>query len=126
MVIMLIGASMVTFFVLPGLGILQSLFVLGAVWHSCFVGYCVLAWRMETLELREGMCVLRSGVIVKVGKTIGYDSISDYQVVQSLFGRLFGYGTVVLVLESREGTKQVRLPYIPEVRQVTEALECGR
>jgi len=68
---------------------------------------------METLELFPKHFALRSGVIVKEGKTIGYDSIVDSQVIESLIGRMLGYGTVVLVLESREGTKRIAIPYLP-------------
>jgi len=123
MLIMLIGASMLTFFVFPGLGVLQYLFMLGTVGHTCFVFYCVLAWRLETLEFRAAMCILRSGVIIKEGKTIGYGSITDSRIVKSLFGRLFGYGTIVLVLESREGTKQIVLPYLAQVEWVAGYFE---
>ena len=123
MLIMLIGSSIVVFIAFPSWSILQYLFMLGTVGHTCFVLYCVLAWRLETLEFRDRMCILRSGVIIKEGKTIGYDSITDTQIVQSLIGRVLGYGSIRLILESREGTKELMLPYIAEVHAVSEMLE---
>jgi len=123
MLIMLIGSSIVVFISFPSWSIFQYLFMLGTVGHTCFVFYCVLAWRMETLEIRDRMCVLRSGVFVKEGKTIGYESITDSQVVVSLFGRILGYGSIRLVLESGEGTKELMLPYIAEVHAISEMLE---
>jgi len=123
MLIMLIVSSTIVFIAFPSWSILQYLFMLGTVGHACFVFYCVLAWRLETLEFRASMCILRSGVIIKEGKTIGYESITDSRIVQGLIGRLLGYGTIVLVLESREGRKQIVLPYLAQVEWVAGYFE---
>lgn len=78
-----------TVLVVGGL-ILAGIVLLSAV----MVGLAVLVWRKQSYALVESGVHYRAGILFKKHIHITWDRVQSVEIQQSLFGRIFGFGTV--------------------------------
>ncbi|MGV9217548.1 PH domain-containing protein [Arcanobacterium canis] len=67
-----------------------------------------IIWKKQSFALVENGVHYRSGVLVKTRQHMLWERIQSVEIDQSLFGRIFGFGTVV-VDSAAVGDRQLRL-----------------
>ena len=81
-------------FVAPNIWWLQICLALVAVGHQGYVFYRFLAWRTEQVIVTDQRIIRTSGVFTTTVDAVNLDQITDSTYYRSLFGHVFGYGTV--------------------------------
>lgn len=94
----------------------------GVVFHQCFLFYCVIAWRLERLELNATRLIWSFGVFSLERRELVLSEVTDVKIVRSLLGRLLGYGTLRLEYEGRESGNVREIPFVPKVEEVERLL----
>jgi len=122
------GGGMMVFigvitFLIPGWTIVQALLMLGALGHAAFVGWCVLGWRVEQIAVTDTRLLRASGIFVTSLDVVPLARITDLSFTQSLWGRLFDYGSFQI---ETSGQKQYlnQLNFIPSPAEFYRSMLC--
>lgn len=79
----------------------------------------VIVWQFSVLEVAQGTVSWRLGIVSE--NRIPVAAIQDLQFSRSFGGLVFGYGTLVI----RSGFAIERLPFVPNVAVVANAIQRG-
>jgi uncharacterized membrane protein YdbT with pleckstrin-like domain len=83
--------------------------------------FLMLAWYRETFFIREGFLIHRKGMLLMNEKAFKLSNVKSVTYTQSLFGRLFHYGTVILNPQNQN--EKFQLSGIPDPEHFIRFLE---
>lgn len=79
----------------------------------------LVVWQFSILEVAQGTVSWRLGIVSE--NRIPLAAIQDLQISRSFGGLVFGYGTLVI----RSGFAIERLPFVPNVAAIADAIQRG-
>jgi uncharacterized membrane protein YdbT with pleckstrin-like domain len=73
-----------------------------------------LRWIEDSLTVTDQRVILEEGVLSRTSRVIPLDRVQDVATRQSLFGRLFGYGTVQIDVAGAAGSEEFAYVSAPD------------
>jgi len=99
-------------FLLPGFLLVQLALLLGALAHSAWIGWCILAWRTDQIGVTDSRLIRVSGILTTSVDIVPLAEITDLSLRCTIGGRVLGYGA--LRIETAGQTRALeRLDFLP-------------
>ncbi len=114
-----------------GMGILQTplkdggilFFLIFQVIEIFSLAYLILNWFCWYYEITEKEVILRRGVIMQTRKYYSLDKVESVSVEQGLWGRIFNYGAIELVMYYSDAPIKVVMMYVPRPKKYEKILQ---
>jgi hypothetical protein len=113
-----IGLGWVLAVIAPGVWQVQAVSALIALAHQGYFGYLALWWRAEMIVVTNLRLIRVTGVFTHRAVDTAIGMITDRDCVQTIPGRIFGYGT--LRVES-PGSSPTAIRFLPNPLQIIQA-----
>lgn len=106
----------------PNIIILPVFFGLTAVFVLLFLRYIVPIWVIE-IGLTDYRIIVKHGWIARVTDELGLHAIEEVNLVQSIWGRLFNFGTLLV---HGTGEDELNIEWIADPLSFRRAIETAR
>lgn len=97
---------------LPGWFVVQAALLLGALAHTAWVFWCVIAWRVEQVAVTETRLIRVSGILRITVDAVPLSKITDLRLRCSVAGRILNYGELRIETAGQKRTLE-RLDFLP-------------
>jgi hypothetical protein len=112
---------------------LQIILWIATMGHECVIGHRILAWRADLLMATNRRLIREYGVFTRTTCDVNLHEITSIEVYESLPGRMFGYGQIIVESagkhnnwSERESVRFVRNPKRIRLAAQTYGLDLRR
>jgi len=88
---------------LPGYLLVQLALALGALAHTAWVLWCVLAWRVEQIAVTNTRLIRVAGILTTTVDTVPLAQITDMSMRRTIVGHILRYGTLRVETAGQDG-----------------------